>query len=293
MLAPNFKHTAAAIAIAPKCDFSLAALLLRLMLTADRTECRSGVLSLSSFDTFSIVNDTILCLFVFLRHDGFFLGTKLSGFLFKFSHHQFSQVLINGRFFQAALAICRYVPRTSIFPRDSKSTGSFLSLFFEGHFTFTVTFTSFVFIGETGHWIGTPDGIGTTLALGDDVNILEMHAPDGSSTLLNFKCSEHSFFGVIVGSSLSPCLFCANGVSSMLFDLYILSNSLSISLRFSTSPLRFFNVERHRLHINFVEILTSKGKLFSSSVTLNFPFPSIRYLEVLQHFENKERRENP
>ena len=133
--------------------------------------------------------------------------------------------------------------QTPIQVLDYKSTGSFLSLFFEGHITFTVTFTSFVFIRETGHWIGTPDGVGTTFALGDDVIILEMHAPDGSSTLLNFKCSEHSFLGVIVGSSLSPCLFCANGVSSKLFDLYILSNSLSISLRFSTSPLRFFNVE--------------------------------------------------
>ena len=73
------------------------------MLTADRTECRSGVLSLSLFDTFSIVNDTI-CLLVFLRHDGFFLGTKLSGFLFKFSHHQFSQVLINGSVFPSRVS---------------------------------------------------------------------------------------------------------------------------------------------------------------------------------------------
>ena len=40
-----------------------------------------------------------------------------------------------------------------------------------------------------------------------------MPAPDGSSTLLNFKCSEHSFLGAIVGSSLLPCLFCANLVN--------------------------------------------------------------------------------
>ena len=38
-------------------------------------------------------------------------------------------------------------------------------------------------MGETGHSIGTPDGAGTNFALGDDVDTVEVHGPDGSSTL--------------------------------------------------------------------------------------------------------------
>ena len=72
-----FKHTAAAIAIAPKCDVSLVALLLLLMLAAERAECRSGALSLISSDTFSMESDSILYFVyrysVLLRQDGFFL----------------------------------------------------------------------------------------------------------------------------------------------------------------------------------------------------------------------------
>ena len=136
-----FKHTAAAIAIAPKCDVSL---LLLLMLAAERAECRSGALSLISSDTFSMENDSILCLSVLMRQDGFFLEQScVASFPMSFSIRSVSWLLIEG-FFQAALAICLYVPLTSIFPRDSKSVGSFLSTSFDGHLTFTVTLTSYI-----------------------------------------------------------------------------------------------------------------------------------------------------
>ena len=59
--------------------------------------------------------------------------------------------------------------------------------------------------------VGAPDDFGTNFAFGDDVDTVELHGPGGSSTLLNFKCSEHSFLDVAVGPSL--CLFCADGVS--------------------------------------------------------------------------------
>ena len=137
-----FKHTAAAIAIAPKCDVSL---LLLLMLAAERAECRSGALSLISSDTFSMENDSILCLSVLMRQDGFFLEQScVASFPMSFSIRSVSWLLMEG-FFQAALAICLYVPLTSIFPRDSKSVVlSFLSASIDGHLTFTVTLTSCV-----------------------------------------------------------------------------------------------------------------------------------------------------
>ena len=137
-----FKHTAAAIAIAPKCDVSL---LLLLMLAAERAECRSGALSLISSDTFSMESDSILCLSVLLRQDGFFLEQScVASFPMSFSIRSVSWLLMEG-FFQAALAICLYVPLTSIFPRDSKSVVlSFLSASIDGHLTFTVTLTSCV-----------------------------------------------------------------------------------------------------------------------------------------------------
>ena len=50
-----------------------------------------------------------------------------------------SNSFLNLRFFHAAIAICLYVPLTSILPKDSKSSGSFLSTCFEGQFTLTNT----------------------------------------------------------------------------------------------------------------------------------------------------------
>lgn len=237
-----FKHTAAAIAIAPMLGLSLVASLLRFMLAADKTECRRGALSLTSADTFSMVNDSILFLSVVLRQDGFFLEQILeASFSISFTMSSLRCLFMEG-FFQAALAICLYVPLTSILPRDSKSTGSFLSASFEGHSTFTVTLTScLTCTGETGHSTRRTAGV---FATGDEVNkTVDFHVSDGTSTLFGLKDSARCFFGVIGGSSPSaPCLFFTDVVSLLFFKLYFLSNSLSISISLSKPDIAVVSI---------------------------------------------------
>ena len=58
-------------------------------------------------------------------------------------------------------------------------------------------------------------GTGANFSFGDDVKSAELHGPDGSSTLLNFKCSAHSFLRVIVSPLLHLCPLCADGISSV------------------------------------------------------------------------------
>ena len=81
-----------------------------------------------------------------------------ASFSISFRRSSLKFLLMSG-FFQTEWAICLYVPLRSIFPRGSKSSGSFREDSLERQFTLTVTFVAFltpVFIGETANSRGKP-----------------------------------------------------------------------------------------------------------------------------------------
>ena len=247
-----------------------------------------------------MVNDNMFSLSVFRRQLDSFLEHRCEvSFSTSFAISSTSSLLIEG-FYHAAWAICLYVPRASIFPRDSKPSGSFLSVSFDGHFTLIETsiflgtvcvglsiasalWTLFsICTGETGQVLGNTLDFET----GVDVQIFGTVGSSSPSSSVIFR----SLLGEEYTShSLAPSVADLFKSGSTLWPVWTFSKKLTTSAYCVIRFLRFLRLFKHSLHMKRLVDFISNGRLFSSWKTSNFPLPWTRYLSSLLIISRKHK----
>ena len=189
----------------------------------------------------------MLSLPVCLKQLGSFLEHNWLHFLFISLAINTSNSFLNLRFFHAATAICLYVPLTSILPKDSKSSGSFLSTSFEGQFTLTNTLVVIVvcvtFVASCPTTVSTRMPLFCSKTIGDNGKEGGAACQTGDEVEVVFTL-QIFFVACSVASSNVVPLFKGDDVGMLAKDLKyfsMLSNSL-------ISDRLFFNCRTQPLH---------------------------------------------